>query len=101
MTVYFVTRHAGAVEWARENGLGEAQAVEHLDPQVIVPGDVVIGTLPVHIIADITAKGARYFHLVMDLPPEMRGRDLSAGDMRRCQARLEEYRAERISNSPL
>ena len=55
-----------------------------------------IGTLPVQHIADINARGARYLHLVLDLPPALRGRELDADDMERIGARLEEYQVRRI-----
>ncbi len=99
-TVWFVSRHAGAVEWAERRGIGVDRLVSHLDPTDIRPGDTVIGTLPVHLAAEVCARGARYLHLSLDLPPEMRGRDLSADDMDACNARLEEYGIQRV-HSPM
>lgn len=90
MTTYFITRHAGAVEWARTQGI-KAEQLSHLDTSVITPGDTVIGTLPVHIVAEICTRGARYFHMVLDLPSDARGRGLSAAEMTRFGARLEQY----------
>lgn len=90
--VLFVTRHKGAVEWARRQGL-EAEIVSHLDPSEIRPGDIVIGTLPIHLVADICRRGARYLHLTLDLPPESRGRELSADDMATFGAKLQEFEA--------
>jgi len=90
MTAFFVTRHPGATDWAREQGF-EAAAVAHLDPATITPGDVVMGTLPVHIAAEVCARGARYLHLRLDLSAELRGRELTAEDMRAAGATLEEY----------
>lgn len=55
-------------------------------------GNVVIGTLPANLVADVCDKGARYFHLTLDLPLVYRGRELSAAEM---GARLEEYSAMR------
>ena len=95
MTTYFVTRHAGARGWAARQGLDAVQ-LEHLDPGHIVAGDVVIGTLPVHLVADIQRRGACYLHLELTIPPEHRGRDLSADDMERFGARLVEYRVRRV-----
>ena len=65
--------------------------VPHLDPSTVAPGDVVMGTLPVHLAAEICDRGARYLHLTLDLPPQARGRDLSADEMERFGARLTEY----------
>lgn len=88
---FLVTRHAGALEWARRQGI-DAEAVAHLDPKEIRPGDTVLGTLPVHLVAEVCAQGGRYLHLVLDLPPEARGRDLTADDMERYGAHLQEFR---------
>jgi CRISPR-associated protein Csx16 len=92
---FFITRHPGAVEWAARQGVAVDRTVAHLDPAEIHAGDVVIGTLPVHLAAQVCARGARYLHLVLDLPRERRGLELTAGDMMRYRARLEEYRVER------
>lgn len=91
----FVTRHAGAQEWARRFGL-DAEILAHLDPSDLEDGDVVMGTLPLHLVAEVCRRGGRYLHLVLELPPELRGISLSAEDMQRLGARLEEYRVERL-----
>lgn len=98
MTTYFVTRHHGALEWARGEGYS-VEPVAHLDPASIAPGDVVMGTLPVHVAADVIARGGRYLHLRLDLPAQLRGRELTADDMRRAGASLEEYRVERTGGT--
>lgn len=95
MTALFVTRHPGAVDWAARQGIA-ARMVAHLDTGTVGPGDTVMGTLPVHLVAEVCARGARYLHLSLDLPAEARGRDLSADEMVRFGARLTEYRAERV-----
>jgi len=87
----FVTRHAGAREWAERQGIIVDEMVEHLDPETINPGDLVIGTLPVHLAAEICRRGGRYKHLSMNIPPEHRGRELSADDMEKFCAKLEEF----------
>lgn len=97
MTNYFISRHAGAIEWAKQQGLHIDKQITHLEPDNIQAGDVVIGTLPVNLIAKINNKGGRYFHLSMDLPADARGKELTADDMSRYKARLEEYRAENLT----
>lgn len=94
MTTLFVTRHQGARDWADLQNFKDAEAVEHLSAakiNALGKGDIVIGTLPVHIIAQINRRRARYFHLEMAVPLEARGRDLSAEDMARFGAKLEEF----------
>jgi len=99
MTIYFVSRHPGAKEWARTKGLSVDQQLPHLDVAAIGPGDQVIGTLPVNLAAQVCDRGGRYIHLALDVVVEMRGRDLSADEMTACGARLEEYRVERVAPS--
>jgi CRISPR-associated protein Csx16 len=94
MTVLFVTRHTGARDWATRQGHDAATIVAHLEPSQIAslrPGDTVIGTLPVNIVAELCARGVRYLHLSLDLPAEARGRDLSADEMDAFGARLEAF----------
>ena len=96
MTTHFVTRHPGAVEWARRQGLAVDRQVDHLELTELEEGDTVIGILPVHLVAAVCERGGRYLHLSLDLPPELRGRELSADDMEKTGARLEAYHVERL-----
>jgi len=91
MTTHLVTRHPGALVWAARQNLGPVEHCVHLDPADIAPGDVVIGSLPVHLAFEVCARGARYFNLSLDLPASARGQELSADDLERYNARLEEY----------
>jgi CRISPR-associated protein Csx16 len=95
MTTYFVSRHLGAIAWAAEEGIQVDAFVEHLDPDDIRDGDTVIGSLPVNLAAQVCERGARYLHLSLALPPELRGRELTVEEMRACGARLQAFRIER------
>lgn len=88
---WLVTRHPGAREWLCRQGV-EARVVVHLDPAWIAEGDEVYGTLPIHIAAAVCARGARFFHLTLDLPPDLRGQEIDATTMDTVGARLVEYR---------
>jgi len=96
MTTYFITRHPGAVEWAARQGIHVDRQLAHLDVTEVKPGDVVIGTLPVHLAAEVCARGGRFFNLSLDVPPEARGRELSADELESFDARIEEYRVEAV-----
>lgn len=98
MTVYFITRHPGAVAWARQEGIDVDQVIDHLDVTTIRPGDTIIGTLPVNLAAQVCARGASYLHLSLELPPEMRGKELTVEDMQRLGARLEAFHIQAIIN---
>lgn len=91
MTIWFVSRHPGALAWMQHQGETYDQHIRHLDLDRIRPGDEVIGTLPVHLAAEVCARGARYRHLSLQLPDHARGQELSAAEMNACAARLETY----------
>lgn len=90
-TTFFVTRHPGAVEWARRKGIEVDEMLAHLDLERVQKGDTVIGVLPVHLAAEVCHKGARYLHLSLDIAAGFRGKELNADDMERFGARLEAF----------
>jgi len=96
MSVCFVTRHPGARDWAGRRGLAIDRFVQHLDPGMLRPGDLVIGTLPVNLIAEIQRLGCGYVHLSLELPAELRGRELSAEQLDACGARLRAYEVKEL-----
>ena len=100
MTTYFISRHAGAIAWAESEGFHVDQQLQHLDVEQIQAGDQVLGTLPVNLIAQVNARGARYFHLTLELPASLRGQELTADLMREHGARLEEYQATLVTPTP-
>ncbi len=100
MTTYFITRHPGALDWARRQGIAVDEHVSHLDTNQIRAGDTVIGTLPVNLAADVCSRGARYLHLSLDLPPAARGRELGADELDTFGARLEAFVISRQSPPP-
>lgn len=89
---YFVTRHSDATKWAAKNNIAVDVQLSHFDPSIIKKGDVVIGTLPVQLVYEVNKLGGKYLHLSIDIPREMRGKELSASEMQACNARLEPYR---------
>ena len=95
MAIYFISRHAGAVDWAKQEGFAVDRQLAHLDIGLVQAGDVVLGTLPIHLVAEVNERGAAYFHLTLELPAEVRGQELTPELMRRYGARLEGYSARR------
>ena len=100
LTTIFVTRHAGAREWASRQGIQVDRVADHLEPAELQPGDTVIGTLPVNLAAEVRARGARYLHLVLPLPTDCRGKELTAADMVRLGAHVREFRVEEARGGP-
>ena len=91
MTTWFVTRHMGALVWAEQQGFKIDKPVLHLDLTWIQAGDKVLGTLPVHLAGQVCEKGAEYYHLSLDVPEPLRGKELNLENMLACNARLEKY----------
>jgi CRISPR-associated protein Csx16 len=96
MTTYFVSRHPGAIEWAKRQKLNVTQFVAHLDTAQVQPGDTVIGSLPVNLAAQVCAIGAAYWHVSVALPITLRGQELSADELDRLQARVERFHLQAI-----
>jgi CRISPR-associated protein Csx16 len=100
MTTYFVSRHPGATAWAERQGLVVDRPVAHLDVAAVKPGDVVVGTLPVNLAAEVCARGGRYFNLSLNLPQAARGRELTARELDAFGACLEEYIVHKVAGKP-
>lgn len=92
-----VTRHAGAVEWLKAKGFSECEVIAHFAPIMVQSGDVVVGILPLNLVAEVNAKGGRFFALDMNVPSELRGVEMTAQLMDELGARLQEYRVEAIA----
>lgn len=101
MTIWFVSRHPGAIEWVSRQGIQIDRPVDHLDISAVGSGDQVIGTLPIHMAAEVCHRGARYFHLEISIPRELRGQELGALQLQALGARLTEFRVQRcVSAAP-
>lgn len=96
MTTYFISRHKGAIDWIAQQGIHIDKTLSHLNPQDIQKGDIIVGTLPIHLVAKVCQQGGRYFHLTLNLPEALRGKELSAEDMQNAQAQLEEFNVEKL-----
>lgn len=93
---YLITRHPGALEWLNQVLIEPAIHLHHLQNlDGIGSGDTVIGTLPVNLIAQVCRKGARYLHLEIDVPQQLRGQELTVRQMVQLGIVLVEYHAHR------
>ena len=99
MTTYLITRHLGAVDWARKQGMHFDVHVTHLSGvEHFQKGDVVLGTLPVNIVNQLNCLGVRYKHLSMKIPEHLRGIELSAEQLDACEAELLEFETIKVKN---
>ena len=85
-----VTRHEGAVEWLRQQGI-TGNVISHATESDVAGKDV-IGILPLHLAALANSVTA----IVMDLPPEFRGKDITPEQMDACGAKLVKYEVRKV-----
>ncbi len=79
-----VTRHAGALRWLTAKGI-VGEAITHISSPEQVRGKRVVGGVPLH----LAAEAAEVLAIVMpELPPELRGKELTAEQMEQFGARL-------------
>ena len=91
-----VTRHQGLVEWLRRRGI-EGEVIAHATEDD-VRGKDVIGNLPLHL-ANVALSVT-----VVDmpnLPPELRGQDLSPEQMDQAGATLTRYVVQKMEGAEL
>lgn len=95
---YLVSRHMGALAWMRHRlGAQAHETRQHLDasfrPQ---PGDRVLGVLPLAWVERICRAGAEAWVLEVEVPPQLRGQELSAEQLDALGASLVRYEARRL-----
>jgi CRISPR-associated protein Csx16 len=91
MTTWFISRHTAAIEWVRLQSFSVDRWVSHLDPALIEAGDVVIGTLPMHLAEAVCKRGATFYFLLLPLQQEQRGQELALDDMLAAGCSVQRY----------
>ncbi|MDP5132027.1 MAG: CRISPR-associated protein Csx16 [Paraglaciecola sp.] len=92
MTTFFISRHPGAIDWIKLQGLHIDRWESHLALSDIASGDTVVGTLPIPMVAALAAIGATYLHLNVEVPASLRGKELSVDTLTLLGASLQRYR---------
>ena len=107
MTCYLITRHEGTRRWvdimARKGRLpfNVDMRLEHLDPSLLKEGDVVVGTVPLRVANDLYKKGVTFWSLDIEVPPELRGQELSAVYLAKFGARFTRYEVQSFEQSEI
>ena len=91
MATIFVIRHQGAREWMKKQSIEIDQWTDDIDLNNVKAGDVVIGILPMQLAAEVCEKGAEFIALQINVPKEMRGTELSLGDLEKMNCSLIPY----------
>lgn len=94
MTIYFISRHTGAIEWATSMNLQVDRFLQHIDDDIFVAGDIVIGTLPINMVCELQNRNIKVLSLILDLPLKLRGKELSQAELVACNARLVNYQVK-------
>jgi CRISPR-associated protein Csx16 len=87
METIIVTRHAGAVEWLRSQGI-TGDVLTHVADATQIAGKRVVGALPLHLAVHAAAVGSISMPA---LRPEQRGRDLTPAEMDAAGAVIQWY----------
>lgn len=97
MAVWFVSRHPGAIDWMAQQAHWQVDHwVAHLQLDDVQAGDVVVGTLPLGMAANVCAQGARFWFLEVPMQATQRGQELSAALMTEMGCRLTEFEVKRV-----
>ena len=94
MTSYLITRHSGAIDWAKQQNLKIDKVLSHINEiniERLSSNDKIYGNLPLHIINTLCEKNIEYWNLDLDIPLALRGKDLNLKEMNNCHARIERY----------
>jgi len=93
MKKIIVTRHRGLVEYLKEEGIvgDDIEIISHATPEN-VRGRHVIGVLP-HSLSCLTES---FTEVPLRLPAELRGKELTANDVRKYAGNPVTYKVERI-----
>lgn len=94
--IWIVSRHPGAQAWLLEQGY-IGTPIAHLDLKIIEPGQIVIGTLPIQMVVELTQKQIEYWHLSITVPECWRGIELTLEQMLTCQPKIQKITA-RLAN---
>lgn len=96
MNILIITRHQATVDWIQStlHATDSVTVSAHYNPGLEDGYDYVVGILPVNLIAGLCAKGVRYYQIIMEVPQEWRGKELTVEQMDEFQARMVGYYVE-------
>lgn len=98
LTSYFVTRHSATKVWAKEQEIKVDHWLEHISElSLFNEGDVIYGTLPIQIAAQLCNQGVRYGHFSLQVPPCMRGVEFSVEQLSSFQPKIEFFSIQKVT----
>lgn len=95
-----ITRHSAAKDWLCDQFPNDDVTVHsHYTPGLEYGFTLVVGILPLPLIANLNKMGIRFMLLTMNVPEEFRGVELTKDQMVEFGAKLEEYQVMRCEYS--
>ena len=93
MANIFISRHPGAISWIKsQSDIKIDRFLTHMnDLSSLSSSDCVYGTLPINKVAELTVKNIPYFHLSLDIPAHLRGKELFDATFEQCNPKLVQY----------
>lgn len=91
-----ITRHPGAADWVRKQVGHAVEVAPHLEPGEIEPGVHYYGVFPLHLAAAICERGSACWAISVNMPPALRGQELSALQLDELGALLVRYQVQAI-----
>jgi len=84
MEVVIVSQHESTIKLLK-TVFPEAKVVSHINsPEDIPSGSLVIGNLPIHMVSElINNRGCRFVLVSLDIPPELRGKELGEEELKK------------------
>lgn len=92
---WIISRHPGAQTFLADLGV-TGKRLTHLNVEDVRAGDVVIGTLPLPMIAELCQRDVEYWHISLNVNAADRGKELSACQMKARGVRIERFHALRV-----
>ncbi|MGX2950053.1 CRISPR-associated protein Csx16 [Ursidibacter sp. B-7004-1] len=96
MAVWFISRHQGAIDWIKQQSIQIDRFESHLNVDDIQTNDTVIGTLPIHLAAQVCAKGAKFYFLSVNVSQAQRGTELTAEELIAQQCAIEPFYIQKL-----
>lgn len=94
---HVITRHPGAADWVSQHLGFKVHAISHLEIDAIESGGSYYGVFPLHLAAAICTKGSACWAISVNMPPALRGQELSAQQLDELDARLVRYNVQAIA----
>ncbi len=91
MSVWFVSRHLGAMEWIQQQNIHIDNWVAHLDVNDVAPNDTVIGVMTLAMAAALCKKNVKCLALTYNTPEHLRGIELNADMLNHLDCKMIEY----------